>query len=120
MYGQKNPILECIVDQCKNDPELSTIESNSSILLENILTCLEETNFVDWSSENDNLILKNEWVEKMKIDSKFYWFHSQSADEMQKYENILISLAAKYLDRKIKLFHNDCNGKISETFFERL
>ena len=113
MYCQANPILECIVDQCKNDPTLSKTELTTLDLLEDILTVVEK-NVIGSEHDNGQLISKDDWVKKMRIDPKFYWFHSQSVSEMQKYEKILLSLAAKCLQRRIKLFQNDFNDIICE------
>ena len=107
MYCQTNPILECIVDQCRNDPTFPKIELTTLDLLEDILTDVEK-NVIDWEHDNDD------WVKKMRIDSTFYWYHTQSASVMKKYENILLSLAAKHLQRRIKLFQNDFNDIICE------
>lgn len=113
IYCQNNPILECIVDQCRNDPTFPKIELTTLDLLEDILTDVEK-NVIDWEYDNDPLISKDDWVKKMRIDSTFYWYHTQSASVMQKYENILLSLAAKRLQRRIKLFQNDFNDIICE------
>ena len=111
MYCQTNPILECIVDQCKNDPTLSKTELTTLDLLEDILTDVER-NVIDWEHDNDQLLSKDDWVKKMRIDPNFYWFHSQNVSEMQKYEKILLSLAAICLQRRIQLFQNEFNDKI--------
>ena len=113
MYCQTNPILECIVDQCRNDPTTSKTELTTLDLLEDILTDVEK-NVIDWEHDNDQLISKDDWVKKMRIYPNFYWFHSQSVSEMQKYEKVLLSLAAKHLQGRIKLFQNDFNDIICE------
>lgn len=113
MYFQSNPILECIVDQCRNDLTLSKPVLTTLDLLEDILKDVE-TNVIDWEHDNDQLISKDDWVKKMRIDTRFYWFHSQSVSEMLKYEKILLSLAAKRLQRRIKLFQNDFNDQICQ------
>ena len=113
MYFQSNPILECIVDQCRNDPTLCKTELTTLDLLEDILTDVEK-NVIDWEHDNDQLISKDDWVKKMRLSASFYWYHSQSVSEMQKYEKILLSLAAKSLQRRIILFQNDFNDIICQ------
>ena len=44
-----------------------------------------------------------EWIKKMKINPIFHMYHASNTSELQKYENLLLNLAAECLEREINL-----------------
>ena len=97
----KNPITEVVADQLKHDPEWSEIEYAGSDLINDILKALHDKQLV-WP-EDFTLLPCKEWIERMRIDSSFYFHHARNASEMQIYEKLLLQLAANFLKRTIKL-----------------
>ena len=97
----KNPIVEVVADQLKHDPEWSGKEYAGSDLLSDILKALDDKK-LDWP-EDFTLLTFKKWIERMRIDPIFYYYHARHASEMQLYEQLLYQLAANFLKRTIKL-----------------
>ena len=98
----KNPILSCLLDQVKQDPELSEKYCNQATLLKDIIEGVEG-NKIFWPNEF-TLISSEEWIRKMSLNPNFYLHHAVSSSELQEYENFLLYLAAQCLEREINLF----------------
>ena len=96
-----NPISVVIADQLKHDPNWARKLYSGSDLIEAILTALSDKK-LDWPEDFD-LVSSKDWVEKMKIDPNFYIYHANNAEEMKKYENVLLELTANFLKRTINL-----------------
>ena len=96
-----NPISVVIADQLKHDPNWARKEYSGSDLIEAILTAFSDKK-LDWP-EDFNLVSSKDWVEKMKINPIFYRHHAKNAEEMKKYENVLLELTANFLKRTINL-----------------
>ena len=96
-----NPISVVIADQLKHDPNWARKVYSGYDLIKAILTALSDKK-LDWP-EDFNLVSSKDWVEKMKIDPTFYRDHAKNAEEMKKYENVLLELTANFLKRTINL-----------------
>ena len=101
MTPKKNPILSCLIDQLTLDLELRKRNSCQFTLLKGIIDSLKEGN-IFWPS-HFTLMLSEKWIQMMRTDSNFYWHHAGSSSEMKKYEDLLLNLAAQYLERQINL-----------------
>ena len=97
----KNPILSCLLDQMKPDQELSEKFSNQTALLDNIIAALE-TERIHWPSAFI-LMTSEQWIQKMRTDPRFYYYHAKISSEMQEYEDLLLDLAAQCLEREIQV-----------------
>ena len=97
----RNPISVVIADQLKHDPNWARKVYSGTDLIEAILTALSDKK-IDWP-EDFNLVSSKDWVEKMKINEIFYKHHAKNAEEMKKYENVLLELTANFLKRTINL-----------------
>ena len=98
---RRNPISVVIADQLKHDPNWARKGYSGPDLIEAILTALSDKK-LDWP-EDFNLVSSKDWVEKMKIDPTFYRDHAKNAEEMKKYENVLLELTANFLKRTLNL-----------------
>ena len=123
----KNPILTGLLDQMKHDQELSKKYPSQTALLNDIISLLE-TERIHWPSAF-NLISSEQWIQKMRADSIFYFHHARSSSEMRDFESILLDLAAQCLKREIQLvplIEEDeipltfDSSKTSKTWFSRL
>ena len=97
----RNPISVVIADQLKHDPNWARKVYSGFDLIEAILTAFSDKK-LDWP-EDFNLVSSKDWVEKMKIDPIFYKHHTKDAEEMKKYEYVLLELTANFLKRTINL-----------------
>ena len=97
----KNPILSCLFDQIKQDAELSEKYYDQATLLRDIIEGLKG-NKISWPNDF-TLMSSEEWIRKMRINSIFYLFHAASTSDLQKYENLLLNLAAECLEGDINL-----------------
>ena len=95
----KNPILECLVDQMNHDQQRLGEKMTDSRLLNEIIKALSE-GIIDWPKGN-TIIDRKEWTRLMRIDPVNYG--AKSAQEMFEHECILLELASKYLKRRIVL-----------------
>ena len=86
---KKNPILDCLADQ---------MTTSSSSILEIIYSMLE-TDEGKWPG--NKMILKEEWIKRMKYDPQFYWFTTSTVEEMMEQEKLMLLLCAKALKRQI-------------------
>ena len=98
----KNPILECLVDQTDHDEQRSGGKLTGLALRDEIIHALTQ-NTIEWPQQSNKIITKEEWIRLMKIDPTFYSDQSRSAQEMEDHEAILLDLASKYLKRRITL-----------------
>ena len=98
---KKNPILCCIIDQTRQDLKLGTRHQDQALLLNDIIEGLE-TKRIDWPNEF-SLMLSENWIQKMKDNPKFYYYHAKNYLEMKEYEDLLLNLIAQCLKRQIKL-----------------
>ena len=96
-----NPKLSCLLDQMKADQELSRKHPSQRALLNDIISALESER-INWPSSFD-LMSSEQWIQKMRENPKFYWFHARNSSEMRKYENLLLDLAAQCLKSEIQL-----------------
>ena len=83
----KNPILICLLDQMKHDQELSIKYPSQTALIDDIISALE-TGRIRWPSAF-NLISSEQWIQKMRANPDFYFYHARNSSEMQKYENLI-------------------------------
>ena len=98
----KNPILECIVDQMDHDEQRSGGKLTGLALRDEMIHALTQ-NTIEWPQQANKIITKEEWIRLMKIDPSFYRLQSQTAQDFQYHEAILLDLASKYLNREITL-----------------
>ena len=98
----KNPILECLVDQMDHDEQRSGGKLTGLALRDEIIHALTQ-NTIEWPQQSNNIITKEEWIRLMKKDPFFYIYQSGSAQEFEDHEAVLLDLASKYLKRKITL-----------------
>ena len=102
-----NPILACLEDQCKYDPELKGAQLNQSKLLKLMIEGLEKKTIhlrcqkLGLEDSPDWLI----WLSEMKSRRNHYSKESKSAD----FEALLLDLASQLLKRKITLFIHGLN-----------
>ena len=85
----------------KQDSELSTKYCDQATLLKGIIENLEARK-IYWPNRF-SLMSSEEWIQKMKLDPTFYWCHAKDLSEIQKYEDLLLDLAAQCLKKKINL-----------------
>merc|ERR1719458_2075403 len=98
----KNPILECLVDQMDHDEQRSGGKLTGLGLRDEIIHALTQ-NAIEWPQQSNKIITKEEWIRLMKKDPFFYIYQSGSAQEFEDHEAVLLDLASKYLKRKITL-----------------
>ena len=122
----KNPILECLVDQMDHDEQRSGGKLTGLALRDEIIHALTQ-NTIEWPQQSNKIITKEEWIRLMKIDPDFYMQQSRNAQEFEDHEAVLLDLASKYLKRRITLipfleggqeqtfFSNDFDARNSET-----
>ena len=101
-YNQigKNPILGCLIDQINQDKKLCRSYPDQESLVKAITEDLESGK-IFWPNDFD-LISMEQWVQRMRNNPKFYSYLVISL-EMQKYEALLLDLAAQCLERQINL-----------------
>ena len=97
---EQNSILKCVVDQSKNDIQLSQSFDLGSDLLAAIIDALENGS-IKWPKESK--IYKDEWMKMIKMWNVFHYFHTENLMEIQNYERILLQLSSEYLQRRIHL-----------------
>ena len=91
------------MDQVQLVPDWSEKELNTgSDLLKAIIEALE-TRTMQWPGMSQNLMMCQEWIQKMKFNAIFYPLHAKKSEEMQAYERLLLDLASSYLKRTIIL-----------------
>ena len=100
--GNKNPILECLVDQMDHDEQRSGGKLTGLALRDEIIHALTQ-NTIEWPQQSNKIITKEEWIRLMKKDPLFYKYSSRSAKEYEDHEAVLLDLASKYLKRRITL-----------------
>ena len=99
--GIGNPIMNCLADQTKYDPEWKYCNFTAETLLETILTNLENGHLV-WPGS----INKNEWIQKTRENPNWYLFNKNGLLDKGLVidgEDLLLDLASNYLKRKIQL-----------------
>ena len=87
----------------KDDQELSNKFPDHTALLDAIITALATGRIIWQNTFNFNLMSSEEWIQKMKTDSEFYFHHAGNFTEMREYEYLLLDLASQCLKRKIQL-----------------
>ena len=97
----ENPILDCLLDQIKQDFMLSKTYRTQKTLLEDIISSLRNNEII-WPT---NLMSPKKWIKKMRDNPKFYFYHARNASEMQDYENILLDFASNISIDELMLFH---------------
>ena len=110
----------------KHHQELSEKYPNQRALLDDIFSALE-TERINWPS-SFNLMSSVQWIQKMRADPIFYFYHARNTSEMREYENLLLDLASQCLKREIQLipfFEEDeiltfGSNKQSKNWFSRL
>ena len=113
--ANKNPILECIVDQMDHDEQRSGGKLTGLALRDEIIHALTQ-NTIEWPQQANKIITKEEWIRLMKKDPLFYKRLSRSAQEFKNHEAVLLDLASKYLKRRITLIPF-LEGDQEQTFF---
>ena len=98
----KNPILECLVDQMDHDEQRSGGKLTGLALRDEIIHALTQ-NTIEWPQQSNKIITKEEWIRQMKKHPKYYMHQSRNAKEMEDHEAVLLDLASKYLKRRITL-----------------
>ena len=98
----RNPILECLVDQMDHDEQRSGGKLTGLALRDEIINALTQ-NTIEWPQQSNRIITKEEWIRLMKKDPLFYKYHSRNAKEFEDHEAVLLDLASKYLKRRITL-----------------
>ena len=111
----KNPILECLVDQMNHDNQKSGEKLTGLALRDEIINALTQ-NTIEWPQQANKIITKEEWIRLMKINPSFYMDQSRNAKEFEDHEAILLDLASKYLKRRITLIPF-LEGDQEQTFF---
>ena len=111
----KNPILECIVDQMDHDDQRSEGELTGLDLRDELINALAQ-NTIYWPQQNNKIIAKEEWIRLKKINSNFSPLRARNAQEMRHYEAILLDLVSKYLKKRITLIPF-LEGGQEQTFF---
>ena len=111
----KNPILECIVDQMEHDEQRSGGKLTGLALRDEIIHALTQ-NTIEWPQQSNKIITKEEWIRLMKKDPAFYTDQFKNAKEFEDHEAILLDLASKYLKRRITLIPF-LEGGQEQTFF---
>ena len=96
-----SPILSCLVDQMKQDSELSKKYPDQATLLKSMIDDLDSKK-ISWPNRF-SLMSSEEWIQKMRLNPMFYRYHIMNPSEMQVYEDLLLDLAAQCLKRKINL-----------------
>ena len=100
-YGIGNPIMNCLADQTKYDLEWKHYHCTAVTLLETILTNLENGHLVWPGSFN-----KKEWIQKTRENPNWYLLNENGLIDQSviiDVEDLLLTLASKYLKRKIQL-----------------
>ena len=100
-----------MADQLNHDSRWTKKGYTGSDLLNDIIKALErkEIEWPDYAFCRENhdhgnpRLAQNEWIARMKIDSKFYRDHGEGIQEMRFYEEVLLILVANTLERVIKL-----------------
>ena len=100
--ANKNPILECLVDQMDHDEQRSGGKLTGLALRDEIINALTQ-NTIEWPQQSNKIITKEEWIRLMKKYPSFYMQQSRSAQEFEDHEAVLLDLASKYLKRRITL-----------------
>ena len=98
----RNPILECMVDQMDHDEKRSGGKLSALALRDEIINALTQ-NTIEWPQQSKKIITKEEWIRLMKKDSCFYMYQSRNAKESEDHEAILLDVVSKYLKRRITL-----------------
>merc|ERR1712008_597755 len=98
----KNPILECLVDQMDHDEQRSGEKLTGLALRDEIINALTQ-NTIKWPQQANKIITKEEWIRLEKKDPLFYKYQSRDAQQFEYHEAILLNLASKYLKRRITL-----------------
>ena len=98
----RNPILECLVDQMDHDEQRSGGKLTGLALRDEIIHALTQ-NTIEWPQQSNKIITKEEWIRLMKKDPFFYIYQSGNAQELEDHEAVLLDLASKYLKRRITL-----------------
>merc|ERR1719464_1069509 len=111
----KNPILECLVDQMDHDEQRSGGKLTGLVLRDEIITALTQ-NTIEWPQQSNKIITKEEWIRLMKKDPMFYMYQSRTAQEFEDSEAVLLDLATKYMKRRITLIPF-LEGGQEQTFF---
>ena len=98
---RSNPIIDIVVDQINHDSDMPKKYDSSSDLLSDILSALDEKK-ISWPEDFWEMS-SEEWMEKMRTDSIFYFHHATNKYEMQEYEEVLLKLMADFLGRTLVL-----------------
>ena len=98
----KNPILECLVDQMDHDEQRSGGKLTGLALRDEIIHALTQ-NTIEWPQQSNKIVTKEEWIGLMKKHPTFYTQQSISAQDFDDHEAVLLDLASKYLKRRITL-----------------
>ena len=97
----RNPILECISDQTRLDPEWSRRNLSDMDLLMGIIRGLESRR-IQWPVAF-SLIPCDQWVHNMKRDATFYDNYARNPGEWQAFDALLCQLLSDHLGRRISL-----------------
>ena len=111
----KNPILECLVDQMDHDEQRSGEKLTGLALRDEIINALTQ-NTIEWPEQANKIKTKEEWIRLMKKHPIFYKYQTGTAQKMEDHEAVLLDLASKYLKRRITLIPF-LEGGQEQTFF---
>ena len=77
----KNPILECLVDQMDHDEQRSGGKLTGLALRDEIIHALTQ-NTIEWPQQSNKIITKEEWIRLMK-KHPFFYFHQSRNDSIE-------------------------------------
>ena len=81
----RNPILECIVDQMDHDEQRSGGKLTGLALRDEIIHALTQ-NTIEWPQQSNKIITKEEWIRQMKKYPFFYIYQSRNAKEFEDHD----------------------------------
>ena len=106
----KNPILEILADHANQDVDFPQNDLNGQKLIAAIIDALIE-NRIQWPSKwwfmvntsSLGFITQSQWISCMKKDVTYYMYQTSHAQQFRSHEKILLTLASRFLERRIGL-----------------
>ena len=99
MKRNQNPILESLADQINQDSSLPPGHLTGLQLRDLIIDALND-NSLEWPI-NFGYMTKHKWIKYMKQNPNYYMHQISDPSVFHAYERLLLSLASKFLKRKI-------------------
>ena len=101
MKRNQSPILEPLADQINHDPSRPPSHLTGLQLRDLIIDALND-NSLEWPI-NFEYMTKHKWIKYMKQNPNYYMHQISDPSVFHAYERLLLSLASKFLKRKICL-----------------